>query len=209
LRGLQDQGEWELAIYKNKVKDFINAEAIGFSPLGLVIYEYDNHEGVEIEGIEFEYERKISENLNAKFAGSIGSGKNDEGEDIAEVDPKEVIIGLDWISSNEKWGIQGLINLVDSSKDGLEGVPTVGFTHHCESSDECTPRASTSGYGLIDLFGFYNHSDNFQLRVSVENLTDKKYIRWASVAELPENDEELDLFGEPGRSINASLRYKF
>ena len=209
LRGQEDQGKWEVAIYKNKVKDFINAEAIGFSPLGLVIYEYDNHEGVEIEGIEFEYGRNISENLKAKFAGSIGSGKNEEGEDIAEIDPKEVIIGLDWVSSNKKWGIQGLVNLVDSSKDGLEGVPTVGFAHHCESSDECTPRASTSGYGLIDLFGFYNHNDNFQLRLSIENLTDKKYIRWASVAELPENDEELDLFGESGRSINASFRYKF
>ena len=210
LRGQQDQGEWELAVYRNKVKDFINAEAIGFSPLGLVIYQYDNHEGVEIEGIEFEYDRNISENLNAKFAGSIGSGKNDEGEDIAEVDPKELIVGLDWISSNEKWGLQGLVNLVDSSKNGLSGVPTVGIGHECGTpGNECTPRATTSGYGLIDVFGFYNHNDNFQLRVSVENLTDKKYIRWASVAELPENDEELDLFGEPGRSINASFRYKF
>ena len=98
---------------------------------------------------------------------------------------------------------------MDSSKSGLEGVPTVGIGHHCESSNACTPRATTSGYGLIDVFGFYNHNDNFQLRLSVENLTDKKYIRWASVAELPENDEELDLFGEPGRSINASFRYKF
>ncbi len=45
--------------------------------------------------------------------------------------------------------------------------------------------------------------------LSIENLSDKKYTRWASVAELPENDEELDLFGESGRSINASFRYKF
>ena len=209
LRGLQDQGEWKLAVYKNKVKDFINAEAIGFSPLGLVIYQYDNHEGVEIEGIEFEYERNISKNFSAKFAGSVSSGNNEEGEDIAEVDPKELIIGLDWISSNEKWGLQGLVNLVDSSKNDLEGVPTVGIGHHCESSNQCTPRATTSGYGLIDLFGFYNHSENFQLRFSIENLTDKKYIRWASVAELPENDEELDLFGEPGRAINSSFRYRF
>ena len=117
---------------------------------------------------------------------------------------------MDWISSNEKWGLQGLVNLVDSSKNGLSGVPTVGIGHECGTpGNECTPRAATSGYGLIDVFGFYNHNDNFQLRVSIENLTDKKYIRWASVAELPENDEELDLFGESGRSINASFRYKF
>ncbi len=129
---------------------------------------------------------------------------------MAEVDPKELIFGLDWISSDKKWGIQGLLNLVDKSKDGLKGVPTVGIGQECGTpGNECTARASTSGYGLVDLFGFYNHSDNFQIRLSIENLSDKKYTRWASVAELPENDEELDLFGESGRSINASFRYKF
>ena len=210
FRGQQDLGEWKLTLFKNRVKDFINAEAIGFSPLGLVIYQYDNHEGVEIEGIEFEYNREISQSLYAKFAVAISSGEDDAGESLAEVDPKEVIIGLDWISSNKKWGMQGLVNLVDSSKDDLKGVPTVGIGHECGTpGNECTPRATTSGYGLIDIFGFYNHNDNFQLRLSVENLTDKKYIRWASVAELPENDEELALFGESGRSINASFRYRF
>ena len=129
---------------------------------------------------------------------------------MAEIDPKEFILGLNWIAPNEKWGLQGLLNLVDKSKDGLKGVPTVGVGQACGMpGNECTPRAKTSGYGLVNLFGFYNPNDNFQIRISVENLTDKKYTRWASVAELPQNDEELDLFGEPGRSLNASFRYKF
>ena len=210
FRGQQDQGNWELAIYKNKVKDFINAEAIGFSPLGLVIYQYDNYERVDIKGLEFGYNKEVSERLSAKFALSVSSGEDDTGASMAEVDPKELIIGLDWISSDKKWGIQGLLNLVDKSKDGLKGVPTVGIGQECGTpGNECTARASTSGYGLMDIFGFYNHNDNFQIRLSIENLSDKKYTRWASVAELPENDEELDLFGESGRSINASFRYKF
>ena len=210
FRGQQDQGDWELAIYKNKVKDFINAEAIGFSPLGLVIYQYDNYERVDIKGIEFEYNKEVSERLSAKFALAVSSGEDDKGASMAEVDPKELIFGLDWISSDKKWGIQGLLNLVDKSKDGLKGVPTVGIGQECGTpGNECTARASTSGYGLMDIFGFYNHNDNFQIRLSIENLSDKKYTRWASVAELPENDEELDLFGESGRSINASFRYKF
>ena len=210
FRGQQDQGDWELAIYKNKVKDFINAEAIGFSPLGLVIYQYDNYERVDIKGIEFEYNKEVSERLSAKFALAVSSGEDDTGASMAEVDPKELIFGLDWISSDKKWGIQGLLNLVDKSKDGLKGVPTVGIGQECGTpGNECTARASTSGYGLMDIFGFYNHNDNFQIRLSIENLSDKKYTRWASVAELPENDEELDLFGESGRSINASFRYKF
>ena len=210
LRREQDKGNWELAIYKNKVKDFINAEAIGFSPLGLVIYQYDNYESVTIEGIEFEYAREISKRLSAKLAFSVNSGEEEGGASMAEIDPKEFILGLNWIAPNEKWGLQGLLNLVDKSKDGLKGVPTVGVGQACGMpGNECTPRAKTSGYGLVNLFGFYNPNNNFQIRISVENLTDKKYTRWASVAELPQNDEELDLFGEPGRSLNASFRYKF
>ena len=210
LRGEQDKGNWELAIYKNKVKDFINAEAIGFSPLGLVIYQYDNYESVKIKGIEFGYDHEISERLSTKLAFAVNSGEEEGGASMAEIDPKEFILGLNWIAPNKKWGLQGLLNIVDKSKDGLKGVPTVGIGQECGiPGNECTPRATTSGYGLINLFGFYNHNDNFQVRISIENLTDKKYTRWASVAELPQDDEELDLFGESGRSLNASFKYKF
>jgi outer membrane receptor protein involved in Fe transport len=48
-----------------------------------------------------------------------------------------------------------------------------------------------------------------EFRLSLENATDKKYLRWASVAALPANDSELDLYGQGGRSISASFKYTF
>ena len=47
------------------------------------------------------------------------------------------------------------------------------------------------------------------MRLAIENLADKKYHRWASVAQLPVDDDELDLYGQSGRALSASFKYKF
>ena len=93
-----------------------------------------------------------------------------------------------------------MFTLSSKSEDNLEEV--------CLNND-CWPRVQTAGYSLLDLFASYIPNENFEFRVAVENVTDKKYLRWASVSELPENDEELDLYGQNGRSISASFKYIF
>jgi len=76
-------------------------------------------------------------------------------------------------------------------------------------NNSCSPRVQTSGYSLVDLFATYKSNENLEFRFAIENATDKKYLRWASVAALPANDSELDLYGQSGRSISASFRYTF
>ena len=126
----------------------------------------------------------------------------EEGEEVPmiEIDPKELILGLNWTSSDEKFGLQALYTLSGKSKDNLEPVCL---------NNSCSPRFSTGGYGLIDIFSYYYPNDSIEIRLAVENLTDKKYHRWASVAQLPEDDAELDLYGQSGRSLTASFKYQF
>tara|TARA_B100001245_G_scaffold234818_1_gene221178 strand:+ start:719 stop:2905 length:2187 start_codon:yes stop_codon:yes gene_type:complete len=199
LRGSNDVSDWKMSIYKNDYDDFIQTVLTGVSQTGLANYQYQNTEDADIHGIEFQYNRAITENIMAtlSFNQSVGDGN---GESMNEVDPKEAILGLNWKSSNRKWGIQGMMTLVDKSKNDLSQV--------CEGQT-CAPRAVIPGYGLLDLFLSYDFNENTQLRISAENVTNKKYHRWASVALLPEDDEELDLFGEAGSSINASFKYIF
>ena len=45
--------------------------------------------------------------------------------------------------------------------------------------------------------------------LAVRNLTDKKYWDWASVNGKAENDPELDLYVNTGRTISASIKYLF
>ena len=201
LRGSGEDDSWELAIYRSEVEGFIHPEAVGFSR-GLGIYQYQNAENVEIQGIEFDYERSLTEQLSFNLAAAISSGdlfEDNEKHSLPEIDPRELILGFNWIPS-DKFSLQAMFTLSGKSEDNLEEV--------CLNND-CWPRVKTSGYSLLDLFASYIPNENFEFRVAVENVTDKKYLRWASVSELPENDEELDLYGQNGRSISASFKYIF
>jgi len=202
LRGSREQDSWELALYQSEVDGFIHPEAIGFNR-GLGIYQYQNAENVEIRGIEFDYERSLTEQLSLKLALAISSGNLFEGNEkypLPEIDPKELILGLNWIPTNDKFSLQALLTLSGKSKDNLEEV--------CLNND-CWPRVQTSGFALLDIFTSYVPNDNLEFRLALENLTDKKYLRWASVSQLPANDSELDLYGQNGRSISASFKYTF
>ena len=201
LRGSGENDSWELAMYRSEVEGFIHPEAVGFSR-GLGIYQYQNAENVEIQGIEFDYERSLTEQLSFNLAAAISSGdlfEDNEKHSLPEIDPRELILGFNWIPS-DKFSLQAMFTLSGKSEDNLEEV--------CLNND-CWPRVKTSGYSLLDLFASYIPNENFEFRVAVENVTDKKYLRWASVSELPENDEELDLYGQNGRSISASFKYIF
>ncbi len=201
LRGSGENDSWELAMYRSEVEGFIHTEAVGFSR-GLGIYQYQNAENVEIQGIEFDYERSLTEQLSFNLAAAISSGdlfEDNEKHPLPEIDPRELILGLNWIPS-DKFSLQAMLTISGKSEDNLEEV--------CLNND-CWPRVQTSGYSLLDLFASYIPNENLVFRVAVENVTDKKYLRWASVSELPENDEELDLYGQNGRSISASFKYIF
>ena len=202
LRGYGESSNWDLAFFRNEVKGFIHYEIIGFSQ-GLGIYQYQNAENVEIDGLEFSYNKELSDNLSIKAAFAMGNGEEIEGgkrTPMIEIDPNELILGLDWTSSDEKLGLQALYSLSGKSKDNLEPVCL---------NNSCSPRFTTGGFGIIDIFGFYNINDHIEMRLAIENLTDKKYHRWASVAQLPEDDAELDLYGQSGRALSASFKYKF
>ena len=201
LRGSGEDDSWELAIYRSEVEGFIHPEAVGFSR-GLGIYQYQNAENVEIQGIEFDYERSLTEQLSFNLAAAISSGdlfEDNEKHSLPEIDPRELILGFNWLPS-DKFSLQAMLTISGKSEDNLEEV--------CLNND-CWPRVQTSGYSLIDFFASYIPNENLEFRVAVENVTDKKYLRWASVSELPENDKELDLYGQNGRSISASFKYIF
>ena len=172
---------------------------------GRKFYLTADHDPTSAVGIGFSTGNAVNEpdpKLSFNLAAAISSGdlfEENEKHPLPEIDPRELILGLNWIPS-DKFSLQAMFSISGKSEDNLEEV--------CLNND-CWPRVQTSGYSLLDLFASYIHSENLEFRVAVENITDKKYLRWASVSELPENDSELDLYGQNGRSISASFKYIF
>lgn len=84
--------------------------------------------------------------------------------------------------------------------------------------DDCTDRACAtstpwfrpSGYGVLDVSGWYAPVKGARLTVAVNNLTDRKYWLWSDIRQADaRNPQGVDFYSQPGRNVAASFEYRF
>lgn len=199
LRGSTNNGNWSLAIYENDYKDFINSASTGFTNTGLLRFEYQNLESVNIKGIEFQSSFNVTENLSALFGFNSSTGEQ-EGIELTSIDPDQVIMGLLWSSPSGKLTIDSYIKDSDESPQGL---PAACGRSGCETALELP------GHVLLDSFLGYSVNNNLSIRLAIRNITDEKYWNWTSVAGSNASDSNLEYFLNPGRNYSLSIKYIF
>ena len=199
LRGSTNNGNWSLAIYENDYKDFINSASTGFTTTGLLRFEYQNLESVNIKGIEFQSSFNVTENLSALFGFNSSTGEQ-EGIELTNIDPDQVIMGLLWSSPSGKLTIDSYIKDSDESPQGL---PAACGRSGCETALELP------GHVLLDSFLGYSVNNNLSIRLAIRNITDEKYWNWTSVAGSNASDSNLEYFLNPGRNYSLSIKYIF
>ena len=199
LRGSTNNGNWSLAIYENDYKDFINSASTGFTNTGLLRFEYQNLESVNIKGIEFQSSFNVTENLSALFGFNSSTGEQ-EGIELTNIDPDQVIMGLLWSSPSGKLTIDSYIKDSDESPQGL---PAACGRRGCETALELP------GHVLLDSFLGYSVNNNLSIRLAIRNITDEKYWNWTSVAGSNASDSNLEYFLNPGRNYSLSIKYIF
>ena len=199
LRGSTNNGNWSLAIYENDYKDFINSASTGFTNTGLLRFEYQNLESVNIKGIEFQSSFNVTENLSALFGINSSTGEQ-EGTELTNIDPDQVIMGLLWSSPSGKLTIDSYIKDSDESPQGL---PAACGRSGCETALELP------GHVLLDSFLGYSVNNNLSIRLAIRNITDEKYWNWTSVAGSNASDSNLEYFLNPGRNYSLSIKYIF
>ena len=199
LRGSTNNGNWSLAIYENDYKDFINSASTGFTNTGLLRFEYQNLESVNIKGIEFQSSFNVTENLSALFGFNSSTGEQ-EGIELTNIDPDQVIMGLLWSSPSGKLTIDSYIKDSDESPQGL---PAACGRSGCETALELP------GHVLLDSFLGYSVNNNLSIRLAIRNITDEKYWNWTSVAGSNASDSNLEYFLNPGRNYSLSIKYIF
>ena len=199
LRGSTNNGNWSLAIYENDYKDFINSASTGFTNTGLLRFEYQNLESVNIKGIEFQSSFNVTENLSALFGFNSSTGEQ-EGIELTNIDPDQVIMGLLWSSPSGKLTIDSYIKDSDESPQGL---PAACGRSGCEKALELP------GHVLLDSFLGYSVNNNLSIRLAIRNITDEKYWNWTSVAGSNASDSNLEYFLNPGRNYSLSIKYIF
>ncbi|WP_339496814.1 TonB-dependent receptor [Pseudomonas sp. EA_15y_Pfl1_P101] len=208
IRGNFDSGSFDIAVFYNKYRDFIDEDA---SVAGSTSqqFEANNIKHATIKGIE----AKGRLNLDAFGApqgmytqGSVGYtyGRNDDnGEALNSVNPLKGVFGLGYDQDNYggllSWTLVKKQNRVDST------------TFHAPDGSTTGP-FKTPGFGIVDLTAFYKVTHDVTLNGGLYNLTDKKYWNWDDVRSYDGVGEagvtspaNLDRLTQPGRNVAINV----
>ncbi len=208
--GFRSQGSWgnfEVAAFYNDYKDFINTKTddIIFNGQTVSATQYQNIASATIKGVEARASvwldqvssAPLGSSLQVSLAYADGEGRN-KGEDsdtpIDSVAPLKAVIGANYDAPEGNWGSAVNWTLV-ASKDSKD------------IADETD--ASTAGFGIVDINGYYNVNNKLTIRGGIYNLTNKEYSLWEDIRGRSQTTTYLDRYTQPGRNFTVSATYEF
>ncbi|MDZ4194459.1 TonB-dependent receptor [Ectopseudomonas chengduensis] len=207
LRGQFEGGSFDIAVFYNRYRNFIDENAITANSNALA-FQSQNISHASIRGVEVKGRLNLDSfgalpGLYTQGSIAYARGRNDDtGEALNSVNPLTGVFGLGY--EQERFG--GLLNwtlvkrktrIDDSSFNRPDG----------SSSQFASP-----GFGILDLTGYYKLSDDLTVNAGLYNLTDKKYWLWDDVRGYDAVGEagvtspaNLDRLTQPGRNFAINL----
>ncbi|MBS3188736.1 TonB-dependent receptor [Pseudomonas vlassakiae] len=207
LRGNFDAGNFDVAVFYNKYRDFIDEDAVQSANLETT-FQANNIKHATIKGAELKGRLNLDhfgapQGLYTQASIAYAHGRNDDnGQPLNSVNPLTGVFGLGYEQPNYggllSWTLVKRKTRVDD---------TTFFAPDGQSSQFRTP-----GYGVLDLSGFYKVTDDVTVNAGLYNLTDKKYWQWDSVRGYDGQGEagvtqpaNLDRLTMPGRNFAVNV----
>lgn len=209
IRSNFDSGNFDVAVFYNKYRDFIDEDNAALSPTG-TIFQPGNIKRATIKGMEIKGRLNLDafgapQGLYSKGAIAYAHGRNDEtGQPLNSVNPLKGVFGLgydqDTYGALVSWTLVKKQNRVDSA------------TFFTPTGIKANGPFKTPGFGIVDLTGFYKVTDELTVNGGLYNLTDKKYWNWDDVRSYDGVGEagvtspaSLDRLTQPGRNFAINL----
>ncbi|WP_432754546.1 TonB-dependent receptor [Pseudomonas sp. WMBT8] len=209
IRGNFDAGNFDVAAFYNKYRDFIDEDNAALGPTG-TIFQPGNIKRATIKGMEVKGRLNLDafgapQGLYTKGAIAYAHGRNDEtGQPLNSVNPLKGVFGLgydqDTYGALVSWTLVKKQNRVDSA------------TFFTPTGIKANGPFKTPGFGIVDLTGFYKVTDDLTVNGGLYNLTDKKYWNWDDVRSYDGVGEagvtspaSLDRLTQPGRNFAINL----
>ncbi|AAN66631.2 MULTISPECIES: TonB-dependent receptor [Pseudomonas] len=207
LRGNFDAGNFDVAVFYNKYRDFIDEDAVQSANLEQT-FQANNIKHATIKGAEFKGRLNLDhfgapQGLYTQTSIAYTYGRNDDtGQPLNSVNPLKGVFGLGYEQQNYggllSWTLVKRKTRVDDS------------TFY--SPDGSTSKFRTPGYGVLDLTGYYKVTDDVTINAGLYNLTDKKYWQWDSVRSYDGQGEaavtqpaNIDRLTMPGRNFGINV----
>lgn len=218
LRGIYPQASFSLAAYYNTYNDFIEA----FRPVGsepsppgppgspppppVTLFQSQNVSRARIYGVEATGQYFFSPDLtgwslNGSFAWAVGDNLT-ENKPLLSIEPLTAVLGLHYDDPSQIWGARLVATLVADPRDPQREV--------VQPNPNAPPQIPfvPKGYTVVDLLGYYNLDDNWQLNFGVFNLFDEKYFLYSETRSLFVGPE-VERRAQPGRHAALSFSTRF
>ena len=218
LRGIYPQASFSLAAYYNTYSDFIEAfREVGSepSPPGppgspppppVTLFQSQNVSRARIYGVEATGQYFFSPDLtgwslNGSFAWAVGDNLT-ENKPLLSIEPLTAVLGLHYDDPSQIWGARLVATLVADPRDPQREV--------VQPNPNAPPQIPfvPKGYTVVDLLGYYNLDDNWQLNFGVFNLFDEKYFLYSETRSLFVGPE-VERRAQPGRHAALSFSTRF
>ena len=220
LRGIYPQASFSLAAYYNTYNDFIEAfrevgsepSPPGSGPPGgpppppVILFQSQNVSRARIYGVEATGQYFFSPDLtgwslNGSFAWAVGDNLT-ENKPLLSIEPLTAVLGLHYDDPSQIWGARLVATLVADPRDPQREV--------VQPNPNAPPQIPfvPKGYTGVDLLGYYNLDDNWQLNFGVFNLFDEKYFLYSETRSLFVGPE-VERRAQPGRHAALSFSTRF
>ena len=186
------------AIYYSQYDNFLSTVLIDSNQVvddgGNFLYQHDkfqyqNLDSVTIKGAELGFTYYLNNEVSLFANASYQDGEDDEtGDYITSISPLSGIAGVSY--AGEQFSTELILNWADRMDKVNEGKQEV------------------AGYGSVDWLFNYDVTNDVRFNLSVTNLLDKEYVRYANAAGHDE-DASLENLAAPGRSFAASINVAF
>lgn len=209
IRGNFDAGNFDVAVFYNKYKDFIDEDNTSVSPTGTIFQPF-NIKRATIKGIEAKGRMNLDafgapQGVYTQGAVAYAYGRNDEtGQPLNSVNPLKGVFGLGYDQEQYgalvSWTLVKKQNRVDKN------------TFFSPDGNTTSAPFKTPGFGVVDLTGFYKVTHDVTVNGGLYNLTDKKYWNWDDVRSYDGVGEagvtsptNLDRLTQPGRNFAINV----
>ena len=201
VRGEIGNFSYKLSAYRNDYENFIQIAYVetiseinwdfGFPfPLDVDVFQYQNIDSAEISGMEFRFEYYLGRNVSMFLNGEwMDSEDKSTGDQLPSIQPLSGTLGLNYYRGS--FSMDAMLKWSDDMNKNPEDT----FT--------------TDSYTTVDVFARYQFNDRLMISAGVLNLFDEEYIRYSSIAGIPDDGRDLNLFTEPGRTFSARLKFIF
>jgi len=198
LRGQLNQLSFSSAVFYNRFTDFLETALIDSKTVlnaqGQFQYQHDtfhyqNVDKVTIKGAELSLDYAISDQWSLLAAMSYQDGKNDQTKAyITSISPLSGSTGISF--GGEKLQSQLMASWAKRMTKVNEGA------------------RQSPGFVTLDWLNSYQLTAAWQLNLAVNNLLDKDYVRYNSIAGHAV-DSDLRAYTQPGRNISITTRLQF